>query len=223
MPVVRNLTPFELMTSPERYGAPVYDVAPFATATVPERGSDRIYVQRRGGDLEYPVGMVWTSAPDQAVSITVDQLRSNFDPGRAFSRTRTFENRTSSWVDISTGAEDSSRRATLGPGDRYINDFPTAHVWIVRSAFSNEVVSAFIDDDDPAHREISYTITDDYREQLAQHAPLPSRCPATTPSSSSAANARHPRPRIGPTSASKTVTGRCGRSSTAAPTSCRGG
>ena len=181
MPVVRNLTPFELMTSPERYGAPVYDVAPFATATVPERGSDRIYVQRRGGDLEYPVGMVWTSAPDQAVSITVDQLRSNFDPGRAFSRTRTFENRTSSWVDISTGAEDSSRRATLGPGDRYINDFPTAHVWIVRSAFSNEVVSAFIDDDDPAHREISYTITDDYREQLAQHAPLPSPLPGNHP------------------------------------------
>jgi hypothetical protein len=138
-------------------------------------------VQRRGGDLEWPVGMVWVSEPDRAVSVTADQLRSNPDQGRAFTRSRTFENCTSESVDISNGAENTSRLATLAPGERYINDDRQSKVWIVRSAFSNEVVSAFIDDDDPAHREVSYEITDDYREQLEKHAPLPSPLPSNRP------------------------------------------
>ena len=181
MSLVRNLTPFDLVMSMQKHAAPVYEAAAFATVAVPAAPGEQIYVQRRGDDLQWALGAVPVSGPDQTVSVTVDDLRSNFGSDRAFSRTRTFVNRTNEWVDVSSGAEKPYKVGTLGPNERCINDFPNAELWIVRSAFSNEVVSVFIDDDDRAHRDVTYEITDDYRGLLAEHAPLPSPLPGNRP------------------------------------------
>lgn len=204
MPLVRNLTPFDLIVSGERYQAPVFEAAAFATVNVPETYSlpvqvqrrregspaptastpiciDRVYVQRSGGDLEWPIGTVWITDPGKPLTITVDQLRSSSDPSRQFRRTVTVENCTGESVDITVAGDDPSTLATLGPGDRYVHETSHANVWIARSAFSNEIVSAFVDDEDPARCEISHQITGDYRRLLAEHAPLPSPMPGNRP------------------------------------------
>ena len=185
MTLVRNLTPFDLVVSHERYGAPAVDAASFATVEVPPNGAaDRVYVQLRGGDLEWPIGMLWTRDPASTLAVTIADLRSNSNASEAFTRRRTFVNGTEQSVDISTGRDDAPHLSTLLPGGTYVNDFPNAEVWIVRSAFSNEVVTAFVDGgdrEDPALRDVTYTITDEYREALAEHAPLPSPLPGNRP------------------------------------------
>ncbi|MBS1691404.1 MAG: hypothetical protein JST91_04210 [Actinobacteria bacterium] len=180
MPRVCNLTPIELAVSAQRHGAPASDAGPFATVDIPPP-ADRIYVQRRGGDLTYPIAAIPATAPDQTVSITVDRLRSSTDPTRGFSRTRTFRNCTAEVVDVILAADSPSRVATLFPGGQHVDDNPYPQVWVVRCAFTDEVVTAFADDDDQAHRAITYEITDDFRQRLARHNALPSPLPGNRP------------------------------------------
>jgi hypothetical protein len=135
---VQNLTPVPLRLSAERYGVPVVDAAPFTTADVPPNGiPGQVYAAPQGGDLEWPIAVVHVSDPQARPTITPDLLRGNPNPDHAFSRTRTFVNRTTVTVDLYGGLGGDARvRAMLFPGATHVDDVPVSGLWVARSAFS---------------------------------------------------------------------------------------